>query len=93
MVGVVDDVYKGKTKKSNSVFYRFQLKDEVGCISAMFLDGGKHQRLTEYLEDGLKIPEKESIVVFTGRKGDDILWIENIGILDDKIYMKLSDVE
>lgn len=93
MVGVVDDVYKGKTKKSNATFYRFQLKDEVGSVSAMFLDGGKHQRLTEYLEDGLKIPEKESIVVFTGRKGDDVLWIENIGILDDKIYMKLSDIE
>ena len=93
MVGVVDDVYKGKTKKSNSTFYRFQLKDEVGSVSAMFLDGGKHQRLTEYLEDGLKIPEKESIVVFTGRKGDDVLWIESIGILDDKIYMKLSDIE
>jgi DNA polymerase-3 subunit alpha len=93
MIGVIDDVYKGKTKKSNSTFYRFQLKDEVGSISAMFLDGGKHQRLTEYLEDGLKIPEKESIVVFTGRKGDDVLWIENIGILDEKIYMKLSDIE
>jgi hypothetical protein len=59
----------------------------------MFLDGGKHQRLTEYLEDGLKIPDKESIVVFTGRKGDDVLWIESIGILDEKIYMKLSDIE
>lgn len=93
MVGVIDDVYKGKTKKSNATFYRFQLKDEVGSVSAMFLDGGKHQRLTEYLEDGLKIPEKESIVVFTGRKGEDVLWIENIGILDDKIYMKLSDIE
>jgi len=65
----------------------------VGSISAMFLDGGKHQRLTEYLEDGLKIPDKESIVVFTGRKGDDVLWIESIGILDEKIYMKLSDIE
>ena len=93
MVGVIEDVYKGKTKKTNSTFYRFQLKDEVGCISAMFLDGGKKQRLTEYLEDGLKIPDKENIVIFSGRKGDDVLWIENIGILDDKIYMKLSDVE
>jgi len=93
MVGVIDEVYKGKTKKSNSTFYRFQLKDEVGSVSAMFLDGGKHQKLTEYLEDGLKIPEKENIVVFTGRKGEDVLWIEGIGILDDKIYMKLSDVE
>lgn len=93
IVGVIADVYKGKTKKTNSTFYRFQLKDEVGTISAMFLDGGKKQRLTDYLEDGLKIPEVEDIVIFTGRKGDDVLWIENIGILNDKIYMKLSDVE
>jgi hypothetical protein len=93
MVGVIDETYRGKTKKSNSTFYRFQLKDEVGSVSAMFLDGGKHQRLTEYLEDGLKIPDKDDIVVFTGRKGEDVLWIENIAILNDKIYMKLSDVQ
>ena len=93
IVGVIEDVYKGKTKKTNSTFYRFQLKDETGRISAMFLDGGKKARLTEYLEDGLKIPEIDDIVIFTGRKGDDVLWIENIGILNDKIYMKLSDVE
>jgi len=93
IVGVIADVYKGKTKKSNSTFYRFQLKDEVGTISAMFLDGAKKQRLSDYLEDGLKIPEVEDIVIFTGRKGDDVLWIENIGILNDKIYMKLSDIE
>jgi DNA polymerase III alpha subunit len=93
MIGVIDDVYKGKTKKNNKTFYRFQLKDEVGKISAMFLDSGKQSKLTEYIEDGLKIPEKEDIVIFTGRKGDDILWIDNIGILNDKIYMKLSDIE
>jgi DNA polymerase-3 subunit alpha len=93
IVGVIEENYRGKTKKSNSTFYRFQLKDEVGSINAMFLDGGKHQRLTEYLEDGLKIPDKDDIVVFTGRKGEDVLWIENIAILNDKIYMKLSDVQ
>jgi DNA polymerase-3 subunit alpha len=93
IVGVVDDVYKGKSKKSNNQFFRIALKDEVGIVMGLFMDGGKKARLSEYLEDGLKIPEKENIVVFTGRKGDDVLWIENIAILDDKIYMKLSDVE
>ena len=93
IVGVVDDVYKGKSKKSNNQFFRIALKDEVGTVMGLFMDGGKKARLSEYLEDGLKIPEKENIVVFTGRKGDDVLWIENIAILDDKIYMKLSDVE
>lgn len=93
MVGVIDDCYKGKTKKSNSTFYRFQVKDEAGSISAMFLDSGRKQKLTEYIENGLKIPEKDDIVILVGRKGDDVMWIENIGILNDKIYMKLSDVE
>jgi DNA polymerase-3 subunit alpha len=93
IVGVVDDVYKGKSKKSNNQFFRIALKDEFGTVMGLFMDGGKKARLSEYLEDGLKIPEKENIVVFTGRKGDDVLWIENIAILDDKIYMKLSDVE
>jgi len=93
MIGVVADVYKGKSKKNNKPFYRFQLKDEVGSINCLFLDGGKKERLSDYLADGLKIPDKESIVIFSGRKGDDVLWVENIGILDDKIYMKMSDIE
>jgi len=93
VVGVIEDVYKGKTKKSNSTFYRFQLKDEVGSISCMFLDGGKNARLTEYIEAGLKIPEKENIVIFVGKKGDDVLWVDKIGIMDNHIYMKLSDIE
>jgi len=93
VVGVIEDVYKGKTKKSNSTFYRFQLKDEVGSISCMFLDGGKNARLTEYVEAGLKIPEKENIVIFVGKKGDDVLWVDKIGIMDNHIYMKLSDIE
>ena len=93
VVGVIDDVYKGKTKKSNATFYRFQLKDEVGSISCMFLDGGKNARLSEYLESGLKIPDKENIVIFVGKKGDDVLWVDKIGIMDNHIYMKLSDIE
>ena len=93
VVGVIDDVYKGKTKKANATFYRFQLKDEVGSISCMFLDGGKNARLSEYLESGLKIPDKENIVIFVGKKGDDVLWVDKIGIMDNHICMKLSDIE
>jgi DNA polymerase-3 subunit alpha len=93
VVGVIDDVYKGKTKKANASFYRFQLKDEVGSISCMFLDGGKNARLSEYLESGLKIPDKENIVIFVGKKGDDVLWVDKIGIMDNHICMKLSDIE
>ena len=56
----------------------------------MFLDGGKNARLSEYLESGLKIPDKENIVIFVGKKGDDVLWVDKIGIMDNHICMKVS---
>ena len=93
VVGVTEEAYKGRSKKTDKPFYRFKIKDEVGSVSCLFLDGGKNARLSEYLEDGLPIPQEDDIVVFTGRKGDDVLWVENIAILNDKIYMKLSDIQ
>lgn len=93
VVGVVGEVRKGETKKANKKYYRFLLKDEVGSANFMFMDGGKNARLSDYLEDGLLIPKEEDIVIFTGRKGDDVVWVENVAILNDKIFMKLSDIE
>ena len=93
IVAVIEDVYKGKSRKNNSTFYRFQIKDDVGRTTGLFMDGGKVRRLSNYIEKGNKIPEKDDIVIFTGQKGDDIVWIDNINILENKIYMKLSDVE
>ena len=93
IVAIIEDVYKGKSRKNNSTFYRFQIKDDVGRTTGLFMDGGKVKRLTNYVQKGNKIPEKDDIVIFTGQKGDDIVWIDNINILENKIYMKLSDVE
>lgn len=91
MVAEVEDVYKGKSKKNNSNFYRFEFKDEVGRIKGLFMDTARGSKLSEYLEKGNTIPEKGDIVIFTARKGDDILWLESIAIQNDRIFMKLSD--
>tara|TARA_A100001515_G_scaffold143313_1_gene144136 strand:- start:909 stop:1211 length:303 start_codon:yes stop_codon:yes gene_type:complete len=93
MVGEIEDVYKGKTKKNNSDYYRFTFKDETGRISAMFMDNRQKKALSQYKEKGNEIPKKGDIVVFTGRKGDDTLWLDNIGIQNDQVYMKLSDIK
>jgi hypothetical protein len=45
------------------------------------------------LDNGNKLPKEESIVIVTGRKGEDILFIDKMSILDEKIYMKLSEIK
>ena len=37
-------------------------------------------------------PSKNNIVILYGSKGDDILFLDNLKIMDEKIYMKLSEV-
>ena len=93
IVSEVEDVYKGKTRKDNSVFYKFQMKDEAGRTNALFMDTKRGKNLSNYINNGNEIPEKGDIVVFTGRKGDDIVWLEKMAIQNDRIFMKLSDLK
>jgi DNA polymerase-3 subunit alpha len=93
IVSEVEDVYKGKTRKDNSVFYKFQMKDESGRTNALFMDTKRGKNLSNYINNGNQIPEKGDIVVFTGRKGDDIVWLEKMTIQNDRIFMKLSDLK
>ena len=39
------------------------------------------------------IPEKGNIISVFGTKGDDILFMDDMNILDHKIYMKLSELK
>ena len=49
--------------------------------------------LTDYLNSGKKLPKKSDIVIIYGSKGDDIVFIDKIFPLKDKIYMKLSELK
>lgn len=92
MVGVVKDCYRKKSQNGNK-YARIELSDESGKIKAMLLDSSNKMRLTEYLDNGNKLPKEESIVIITGKKGDGVLFIDKMSILDEKIYMKLSEIK
>jgi len=49
--------------------------------------------LTDYLDSGKKLPVKNDIIVVYGSKGDDVVFIDKIFPLKDKIYMKLSEIK
>ena len=93
IIAEIEDILKGKTKRDGSKYYKFIIKDEVGKTTGMFMDTRRRRSLSEYLEKNNKIPEKGEIVIFTGRKGEDTIWVEDMKIQDNQIYMKLSDIK
>jgi len=92
MVGVVKDCFKKKSANGNK-YAKLEISDENGKIRAMLLDSARQAKLTEYLDNGNKLPKEENIVILSGRKGEDILFIDKMAILDEKIYMKLSEIK
>lgn len=92
MVGVVKDCFRKKSTNGNK-YAKLEIADETGKVKAMLLDSRQKARLTEYLDNGNKLPKEENIVIVTGKKGEDILFIDKLAILDEKIYMKLSEIK
>ena len=91
-IGVVTDSVK-RTSRNGNKYVRLDLQDESGLISALFMDSERQEKLTNYLNSGKKIPKKEDIVIINARLGDDIIFIEKMRSLKDKIYMKLSEIK
>jgi DNA polymerase-3 subunit alpha len=91
-IGVVTDSVK-RTSRNGNKYVRLDMQDESGLISALFMDSNREQKLTDFLNSGQKIPKKEDIVIVDGRLGEDIVFIEKIKSLKDKIYMKLSEIK
>lgn len=95
MVGTVGEVFSGKSKKNNQKYVRMSLKDEVGEINTLFMDSEKKMKLTEYLEEGFKIPVEGDIVCLTGKKSKsgDMLWLDSISVMDEKVFMNVSELK
>jgi DNA polymerase III alpha subunit len=89
----VVEVFDSKTRKDDKKFFKLVISDDTGMYNCIFMDNKKHAKLSEYLEDH-KMPEKGQIIIVEGKKGaEDVIWVDFLSILDEKIYMKLSEVE
>ena len=85
VVMVVEDIISGVSRNGNK-YIKMKLSDEIGSIDVMFGDFRK-PNLTQYKERGNATPTKGSIIVAVGEKGDDIMFADNISLMDEKIYM------
>ena len=91
-VGILTDIMR-RTSRNGNKYARLTMQDEGGVLEGLFLDSNRDARLTDYLNSGKKLPKKSDIVIVHGSKGDDIVFIDKIFPLEDKIYMKLSELK
>jgi DNA polymerase-3 subunit alpha len=100
-IGVVADFFKGTSQRGND-YLKFIIRDEVGEYPVMLMDRRArdqygHWRTVNVLSDfnskNPKGPKKDSIIVCYGSKGESILFCNKFEVIDEKIYMKLSDLK
>ena len=91
MVCVVEDVLSGVSRNGNK-YIKLSLHDELGSTQAMIGDF-RFPNLTQYRDAGGVTPKKDNIVIIVGEKSDDIIFVDKMSIMDDKIFMKLSDLK
>jgi len=91
-IGVVEDCIK-RTSRNGNKYMKLSISDEFGKFDAMLLNSRRGNFYDKYFDSNNKTPIKKSIVVAFGRKGEDIVFLDSINIMDEKIYMKMSDVK
>tara|TARA_Y100000593_G_scaffold9222_1_gene16716 strand:+ start:1336 stop:3885 length:2550 start_codon:yes stop_codon:yes gene_type:complete len=88
-VGRVEDVWKGKSRNGNK-YVKIEVSDETGTIQALIFNDSIDK--CESMNNGL--PEKKNIVIVKGRKTDgDAVFANLIGVQDQKVYTKLSELK
>ena len=91
-IGVVEEGFR-KTSSNGNQYIKVLLSDELGNFPAIMVDSRRKLTCTEYIDSGNKIPEKDNIVIVTGRKAEDVVFIDSMSIVDEKICMKLADLK
>jgi len=91
-VGEVTDVTK-RTSRSGNKYARIEMQDELGSVCGLFLDSSREERLTDYLNSGKKLPKKGEVAIIIGSVGEDVIFVDKVETIQEKIYMKLSELK
>jgi hypothetical protein len=82
-----------RTSANGNKYARIDIADERGNISMLLMDNSREPKLTNFLSSGKKIPKKGEVVIGVGQKNNDIIMLDKLVLLEDKIYMKLSELK
>jgi len=87
-IGTVMDTYTGTSKNGND-YYKLEISDETGIVKTMIFNK-KMEQCASY-NGGL--PQKGSIVTVSGTTKEAVVFADIIGIQDNKVYTKLSEIK
>ena len=83
---------KKEKSRNGNLYIKLELEDEVGSLNAILCDTSRGKKCTEYLKKN-EVPKEGSIVTILGQKtrDGDAIFIDRMKVLDEMIYMKLSE--
>ena len=85
---------KKERSRNGNLYIKLELEDEYGSLDAIMVDSARENKCSNYLEKH-PVPKEGSIVTLYGQKtrDGDAIFVDNMKIVDDEIYMKLKDVK
>lgn len=83
---------KKEKSRNGNLYIKLELEDEIGSLDGIMCDNARYKKCTEYLKDN-EVPQEGSIVTVLGQKtrDGDAIFIDRMKVLDEMIYMKLSE--
>jgi len=85
----VDDCWSGTSKAKGTKYQKLIVSDETGIMNTMIFS--KKMEECQLMNDGLA--QKKNIVIVRGRKFEDVVFADVIGVQDNKVYTKLSELK
>jgi len=92
--GVVKEAKASKSKKGKNMF-RLVVEDGNKSLGTIMFDHTFDEWKMDHRDEAGKpiFPEEEDIVVIVGKKSNDIVFLDNMTVLDGKVYLKLSELK
>ena len=87
-IGQVDDCWKGKSRNGNK-YYKMEVSDETASTTVMIFN----DRMDDCQSQNNGLPKKGQIVIVKGSTVDGAVFANLIGVQDNKVYTKLSELK
>ena len=88
-VGRVDGKPYSGVSKNKARYLRLQVSDETASMKVMIFNN----RLDDCKEINSGLPQENEIVIVKGRKMEEVVFADIIGVQDNKVYTKLADLK
>lgn len=92
IVGVVGETKRAKSKKNGMPYLSLEVSDETAKVTALFMDNQREAKFTKYAETKT-LPKEDDVIVLTGKKNGDIIFVDKLEIMTERIALKMKDLK